>query len=133
MARPLAETGRSAGRASLPPGFTLGSPDLLKEDLDLTAQGRRVAGQCTGCSKHLGSRRPGVSGRPLNLDDAMAHLLRSPCGLADIAGDLLRGRLLLLDGRRNARGDLVHFLDGQTDVPDRLHGPLRGLLNLIDV
>ncbi len=70
---------------------------------------------------------------PLDLDDAPAHLLRSPRRLADIAGDLLRGGLLLLDSRRNARGDLVHFLDGQPDIPDRLDRSLRGLLNLIDV
>ena len=111
-----------SARSMLSIGRRLRRPDTLQEAFDLPAQGRRVGRQLAGCGQHLGGRRTGMGGRALDLDDALGHLLRAAGGLADIAGDLLRGRLLLLDRGGHVGGDLVHLLDGEADLADGVHG-----------
>jgi hypothetical protein len=69
----------------------------------------------------------------LDLDDALAHVLRAPCRLADVARDLLRGCLLLFDGGGDACRDLVHLFDNETDVTDGVDRTLRRLLDLMDM
>ncbi len=77
--------------------------------------------------------RSGIASTALHIRDVGGDFRRSPGGVLDVAGYLLRRRALLFHRRGNGRGNLRHAADGITDLPDRAYGFLRRGLDAADL
>src|SRR5690348_5376510 len=95
--------------ATRPPSAAaaLRSSDADQEVVDLRPEPVRLMRELAGVIAHHLRRLPGLARRVRELADLFADEAGTLCDLLHVVRDLVRGRTLLLDGRRYGSRDVV--------------------------
>src|SRR5690349_16192243 len=129
----LITSARTCTRLPTRAGRALRRLDLAHEAFHPRAHLAGLGGDGLGGAEHLGRGLARALGHLAHPGDVARHLGGAVRGILDIAGDRMRGRVLLLDRGRDRGVDAVDPADHLADLVDRGHRLVRELLDRFDL